>query len=300
MKITDYQQFKSIFKNSIDIKQIIAIIYKTILKHKMNSFLNKNLHEYIFKEQDNHKLIESICNIIPFDNQDLKILENIINEYIRTKKINVKEAIQLQCDSSLFDELLNDYLPTSPYFQLIKQELKKIQNKKFANTLTEILNANLRIGQSLPIGDETIKEAMHSVYVKPIIYINGNILEGSQNFTLNAAQGERQSHSQVVSQYLQDMSLHKNDIKKMPADEWKKKDLHMIATDVDYNRAVTDGKIIMFLYPELNNDKIATLLHNHYNRPVFMITDNGSNIERIANKNSIKRLLHNLTVVRVY
>ena len=299
MDIFNYSQFKFIFKFT-DIKQIIAIIYKIILRHKMNSLLNKNLQPYIFEEQDNNKLIKNICNIISFNNQDLNILENIINEYIRTKKINVEQQIKLQCDSSLISDLLIEYLPISPYCKLVKQELKKIKDKKVPNTLQEILNANLQIGQTLPISSDIIKKYMHSMYVKPLIYINGNIIKGDENFTLNAARGERQSHSQVVSKYLNDMSLHKNDIIKMSADEWKNKDPHMIAADVDYNRAVTDGKIIMFLYPELNNDKIATLLHNHYNRPVFMITDNGSNIERIANKNSIKRLLHNLTVVRVY
>ena len=300
IEISNYQQFKSIFNNSIDIKQIIALIYKTIFRHKMNSCLNKNLQSYIFKKQNHNKLIKNICNIIPFDSQDLKILEKMINEYIRTKKINVEQQIKLQCDSSLISNLLIDYLSASPYFKLVKQELKKINNKKVPNTLTEILNANLQIGQMLPIGNDTIKESMHSIYVRPIIYINGNIIEGDENFTLNAARGERQSHSQVVSKYLNDMSLHKNDIMKMSADEWKNKDPYMIAADVDYNRAVTDGKIIMFLYPELNNNKIATLLHNHYNKPVFMITDNGTNIERIAQKTMGKRLLPDLIVTRVY
>ena len=298
MNITNYLQFESIFK-SINMKQIIAIIYKTIFKHKMNSYLNINFHENIFHEQNSSKLINDICNIIPFDNQDLNILENIINEYIRTKKIKVKEPITLQCDSSLISDLLTNYLPMSPYCKLVRQELKKISNKKVPNTLTEILNANLQVSQTLPISHDTIRESMHSIYVHPIIYINGNILLGDKNFTLNATRGERQSHSQVVSNYLHDMSLHKNDIIKMSAEEWASKDPHMITCDVDYNRAVTDGNIILFLYPEPNNDKIAHLLHTHYNKPVFMITDNGSNIERIANRHK-KRLLRNLTVIRVY
>lgn len=122
------------------------------------------------------------------------------------------------------------------------------------------------------------------MYVTPIIYINGNIIWGNKNSTINAAQANREYHSDLLLKYLNDMSLHKNDIVKLTAEEWKRQDVFSIPLICTYVRLVTDDNIFVILYDEGNTD-ISQKFYQLYHKPVFVITDNATNLKRLAKTN---------------
>lgn len=75
--------------------------------------------------------------------------------------------------------------------EINKKELKNIRNKQLPITLKEILNSNIQIGEQIPLAR--------------------NIIWGDLHSTLNAA-AKRKYHNQILLRYLNDESLHKNDI----------------------------------------------------------------------------------------
>lgn len=88
-----------------------------------------------------------------------------------------------------------------------------------------------------------------------------------------------------MNQYLNDISLHKNDIIKKSPEKWKQINPYSISTIyTDYTRAVTNDDIFIFIYQESNTQMVANKLHSIYNKSVFIITNNMINIKRIASK----------------
>lgn len=95
MIITNLSQLLSTLNTQMNIKQLIAIIFKTILKHKLNSYINKNIHTHIFidkntnKSNNDSKKLNDILDIITFNGKNINILENVMNGYINIKQLDI-------------------------------------------------------------------------------------------------------------------------------------------------------------------------------------------------------------------
>lgn len=55
--------------------------------------------------------------------------------------------------------------------------------------------------------------------ITSLIYVNGNIIWGDSQSTLNAAQAQREYHNQILLRYLNNESLHTHDIMHLSMDE---------------------------------------------------------------------------------
>lgn len=280
MNIFNLNQLIILLDKEINIQQFIAICIKNVLIHKCESSLNKEAHKYLF-DLSNEDILNELMNILTFTNQDLTIINNTVNEYIRTKRINIDESINIS-DEDVIKQFLLTYLLKSPYWKLVKKIINDIKNKTLPSTLKELIN--IPIGQYVPISANIIKKELHSMYVTPIIYINGNIIWGSKDSTINATQANREYHLDLLLKYLNDMSLHQNDIIELTAEEWKRQDVFSIPLICTYVRLVTDDNIFVILYDEGNTD-ISQKFYQLYHKPVFVITDNASNLKRLAKTN---------------
>ena len=280
MNIFNLNQLITLLDKQINIQQFTAICVKNVLVHKCESSLNKEVHKSLF-DLSNEDILNELMNILTFTNQDLTIINNTVNEYIRTKRINIDESINIS-NENVIKQFLLKYLLKSPYWKLIKKTINDIKNKILPSTLKELINTP--IGQYVPIPANIIKKELHSMYVTPIIYINGNIIWGNKDSTINAAQANREYHSDLLLKYLNDMSLHKNDIIELAAKEWKNQDVFSIPLICTYVRLVTDDNIFVILYDEGNID-ISQKFYQLYHKPVFVITDNVSNLKRLAKIN---------------
>lgn len=282
MNIFNLNQLITLLDKSINIQQFIVICVKNVLIHKCESFINKENHKYLFNSSLNDKdILNELMNTLTFTNQDLTIINNTVNEYIRTKRINIDESINIS-NEDVIKQFLLAYLLKSPYWKLVKKIINDIKNKTLPSTLKELIN--IPVGQYVPISANIIKKELHSMYVTPIIYINGNIIWGNKNSTINATQANREYHSDLLLKYLNDMSLHENDIIELTAEEWKRQDVFSIPLICTYVRLVTDDNIFVILYDEGNTD-ISQKFYQLYHKPVFVITDNATNLKRLAKTN---------------
>lgn len=282
MNIFNANQLTTLLDKSINIQQFTAICVKNVLIHKCESFLNKENHKYLFDPSLNDEdLLNKLMNILTFTNQDLTIINNTVNEYIRTKRINIDESINIS-NEDVIKQFLLTYLLKSPYWKLVKKIINDIKNKTLPSTLKELIN--IPVGQYVPISANIIKKELHSMYVTPIIYINDNIIWGNKDSTINATQANREYHSDLLLKYLNDMSLHKNDIIELTAEEWKNQDIFSIPLICTYVRLVTDDNVFIILYNE-DNVNISQKFYQLYHKPIFVITDNASNLKRLAKTN---------------
>lgn len=292
INIYTLEQLENILNNKINISQFLSICTKTVLLRNLHLYINKDLHSNIFNITNNQELINNILMHVKFTNQDIQNIEYSLNEYIKTKKIQLSTNIKLNINEDILKQFLNKYLFNSPYMKLIYTEIKNIQNKKLPLTLKDILNSNLKIGEYIPISQNIIKKELHSLYVKPLIYINGNIIEGNIVSTY-AAYAQREHHNQILMRYLNDMSLHKNDIIQLSAVQWKKCDIWNIYSICDYVRAVMNDDIIILLYDEPAKNIAIPKLYEKYKKSIYIITDNACNMQKLA------RRLANKYIIRI-
>lgn len=204
------------------------------------------------------------------------MIETNVNIYVNTQKIMLNDSIQLEWNSKNLKQFLANYLLNSPYWKLIINKLKIIKNIKLPSSLKEIINKNLKIGESLPIAERILHKELHSTYFIPLVYINGNIIWGNAQSTFNVSQAHREYHNQIVTKYLNDESLHKNDIIKFSMDEWKKCDLYNMPSICKYARIVTNDNVFIFMYGTVEKDynEISKIIYQKYNKLIFVIINN--------------------------
>ena len=282
--INNEQDLRNILNTRIHILQFISICVKAVIVHIIHNYINKDIHKNLFNITNDTELLINILHYIEFSEQDIQIIENCINEYIKVKKIHINELIKLQINDTDLKNFLKRYLLNSPYWNLIKRELKIIQNKQLPLTLKEILNKNLQVGEQIPLSENIIKKELHSLYVTPLIYINGNIIWGNKQSVLNVSTAEREYHNQILLRYLNNESLHKNDIIHLPINKWKQCNIYNMYNICDYVRLVSDNNIFIILYDEPNKLIAAKKIYQKYQQPVFTITDNVLNLQRLASR----------------
>lgn len=280
--INNEQDLIKILDTKINILQFISICVKSIILHTIYNYINKDVHKNLFTITDDKELLTDILYYLKFTEQDIQIIENCINAYIKTKKITINDTIKLNINSDNLKNFLNTYLLNTPYWKLIKKELKVIQNKQLPITLKEILDSNIQIGEQIPLAQNIIEKELHSMFVQPLIYVNGNIIWGDSHSTLNVAASKREYHNQILLRYLNDESLHKNDIIHLSMNEWKKCDIHNMYNTCDYVRFVSDNNIFIILYDEPNKLLAAEKIYQKYHKPIFAITDTALNLQRVA------------------
>lgn len=301
--INNEQDLIKILDTRINILQFINICVRTVLLHSLHNFINKDIHKYIFEPLNNTNildkdLLDSILDIVHFSDQEIKIIENTTNAYIKQHKIILNNNIILNWNENNLKQFFNDYLLTSPYQKLIIRELNIIKNIKLPANLKDILNRNLQIGESIPITTHILRKELHGMLIKPLIFINGNIIWGDTLSTLNASQAQREHHDQILLRYLNNESLHKNDIIHLSMDEWKQCDRYNMPCE--YARLVTDDNIFIFMYGdvEVNFEAIGKIIYQKYHKPVFAITQYATHLKRVAS-----RLINNYTtlcIIRLY
>lgn len=86
--INNEQDLIKILDTRINILQFISICVRTVLLHSLHNFINKNIHKYIFEPLNNTNkldkdLLDSILDIVHFSDQEIKIIENTTNAYIK-------------------------------------------------------------------------------------------------------------------------------------------------------------------------------------------------------------------------
>lgn len=293
MVIDNNQDFEKIFNTRTNILQFINICVRTILLHSLHNYINKEIHKYLFESLKlDNDLLDSILNIIHFSDQEIKIIENITNAYIKQQKIILNDNIKLNWNEDNLKQFFKDYLLSSPYQKLVIRELNILKNTELPANLKDILNRNLQIGKSIPIAADILRKELHGILITPLIYVNGNIIWGAAQSTINAAQGQREHHDQILLKYLNDESLHKDDIIHLPMDEWKKCDRYNIPCE--YARLVTDDNIFIFMYGEMETNfaKIGKIIYQKYHKPVFVITKYATHLERVVSlKNQILHIM---------
>lgn len=145
--INDYQDLIQTFNTHTNILQFINICVRTVLLHTLHNYLNKETHKYIFDSLNttklNKNLLNSILDILHFSNQDIKIIENTTNTYIKQKQIVLNDSIILNWNEDDLKQFLNMYLLSSPYQKLIIRELNTINNTELPASLNDIRNSNL-------------------------------------------------------------------------------------------------------------------------------------------------------------
>ena len=156
----------------------------------------------------------------------------------------------------------------------------------------------MEIEDSIPIAPYILRKELHGMTLKPLIYVNGNILWRDSQSTINAAQGQREHHDQILLDYLNNESLHKNDIIHLSMDEWQKCNRYNIPCE--YARLVTDNNIFIFMYGEVETDfpKIGKIIYQYYHKPVFAITEYTTHLERVATRLINKS--NTLYIIRLY
>lgn len=250
--INNKEDLIKLLDTRINILQFISICVKSIILHTMYNYINKDTHKNLFTITDDKKLLADILYYLKFSEQDIQIIENCVNVYIKAKKITINDTIKLNINSDNLKDFLNIYLLNTPYWKLIKKELKNIQNKQLPITLKEILDSNIQISEQILLAKNIIKKELHSMFIQPLIYVNGNIIWGDSHSTLNASRAQREHHNQILLRYLNDESLHKNDIIHLSIDEWKKCNIYNMYNTCDYVRFVSDNNIFIILYDEPN------------------------------------------------
>lgn len=156
MNIFNLNQLITLLDKSINIQQFIVICVKNVLIHKCESFINKENHKYLFNSSLNDKdILNELMNTLTFTNQDLTIINNTVNEYIRTKRINIDESINIS-NEDVIKQFLLAYLLKSPYWKLVKKIINDIKNKTLPSTLKELIN--IPVGQYVPISANIIKK----------------------------------------------------------------------------------------------------------------------------------------------
>lgn len=292
-----------ILNTRINILQFINICVRTVLLHSLHNFINKDIHKYIFESLNNtyvlnKDLLDSILDIVHFSDQEIKIIENTTNAYIKQHKITLKSNIKLNWNENNLKQFFNNYLLSSPYQKLIIRELNIIKNIELPANLKDILNSNLQIGESIPITTHILRKELHGMLIKPLIFVNGNIIWGDLQSTVNASQAQREHHNQILSRYLNDKSLHKNDIIHFSMDEWKQCDPYNMPCE--YARLVTDDNIFIFMYgdTEINFAAIGQIIYQKYHKPVFAITKYATHLERVASR--LINEYNTLCIIRLY
>lgn len=111
--------------------------------------------------------------------------------------------------------------------------------------------------------------------IKPLIYVNDNIIWDHFQSTLNVTRTQREYHNQILICYLNDELLHKNDIVHLLMDEWKTYGMLCISNICDFVRLVTNDSIFICIFGELESTiiKVSKIIYNQYHKPVFMITN---------------------------
>lgn len=179
--INNAQQLIDILNTRTNILQFISICLKTAFLREMHLCINKDIHADLFMITDDKILLDNILDYINITEQDISIIEISMNEFIRTKKIPINDKVKLKLNKAALCDLFNKYLLTSPYWKLIKKELKTIKNSNIITTLKDITDCNLQVGDYVQITRSFILNELHSLYVTPLIYINGNIIWVKQN-----------------------------------------------------------------------------------------------------------------------
>lgn len=298
--IKDEKQLANALSTRINILQCLNICIRTVILHALHNIYNKDVHKYLFTLKG-QELLDEILSKIKFSDREIKVIERVINKYIDDKKIQLKDKIQLDCNETALKNFLNIYLLKSNYWKLILNELRIIKNVELPSSLNDILNSNLNVGDYIPISERILRKELHGMLIKPLIYVNGNIIWGNSQSTLNAAQAQREHHNQILLRYLNDESLHKNDIVHLSMDEWKTYDELRISNVCDFARLVTDDNIFICMFGELESSilKASKLIHDKYNKPVFMITNQATYLKRIASR-LIKKDDINYFIIRLY
>ena len=81
-----------------------------------------------------------------------------------------------------------------------------------------------------------------SVSGMPYVYINGNMIRGDTNITLN----NRETHPAIIDRYFKDATLHKNDIFKKDILAWKLLNLENILLEIPIILLLlSDDKVII-------------------------------------------------------
>lgn len=197
---------------------------------------------------------------------------------------------------------LSKYLLKSNYWKLIINELNIIKNTKLPASLNDIINSNLSIGDYIPITENILRKELHGMLIKPLIYVNGNIIWGNSQLTINATLAQREHHNQILVRYLNNESLHKNDIVHLSMDDWKTYNMLCISNICDFVRLVTNDNIFicMFGKPESTIIKVSKIIYDQYHKPIFMITNQVTHLKHIATQLINRSNDNNYFIVRLY
>ena len=144
--------------------------------------------------------------------------------------------------------------------------------------LDDLNNDNIKINDNIKVYNNFFYD-IHSVNSIPYIYINGNLIKG-----LEQKINQRQSHKDLIELYRKDMSLHKNDIKKLPIAIWQ-----TIADDQLWKLTVSliQYKNILIAYYSYFNDNIinnATKIAKYLNCKLFITNESLTQLTRLARK----------------
>lgn len=221
------------------------------------------------------------------------IFRSVCPLYIFSATINNKEICK-QLANMIYDSC---FLKLQ---SLLKDFLKDINNIQeqvtdYANILKtpDIDKINIEVGEHAPCDQVMFHQFTHTDQYIPIIYINGNIVEGKQ--IIDKING-RIHHSELFKEYCKNMKLHKYDKNKKMAVKW----LQLIKGDIQENmninkcvRAVRhiNGKAVAIVLAFGNSREAADAFIQQLLgcKKVFVIIDDASELQREAKHNRLMR-----------
>ena len=143
--------------------------------------------------------------------------------------------------------------------------------------LDDLNNDNIKINDTINTYNNFFQD-IHSINSIPYIYINGNLIKGLEQ------EINRESHKDLIELYKKDMSLHKNDIQKLPELMWQ-----TISEDKLWPLAVSliqYKNILIAYYSYFNNNIInnAKQIAKFLNCRLFITNDSLTQLTRLAKK----------------
>ena len=271
-KVNDIDKFIDKYYSSNRIIELLRDTVKIIDGKAFELFINDMFNEDNFLIDYRNELSDKkkFDNIDQFEKYLYALLLDEIKFYKERLEWNEEKRV-IYCFSSAF----YPYLAHTLLKQMDTEKL--FSNFMLANDFSKI--KNLKIGESLPFSESLLHSLSHSNDFIPIIYVNGNVIS-SQDFSTNRVSptNGRLYHAFLVDEYLENMSLHKNDIIKQTEEEWRSTSI--MSPIVQGIRAVMkDGVIfIIGIYTEQGVDAIA----NRYHYPVICFTDDANKMLRKA------------------
>ena len=287
----------------------IVTTFLSLYMEKCSSFLinirrftnNSCILPQNFSNKDANTIINELINNHIFDltNENMYLINKSILP-LTCIHYNIKiQNIQFKLTNDEFNILIQKYSNIQVLYKFLKRQFNQYNKNIITNSISDIAElpyTKIKVGESINL-NELFYKSYHKLTVTPVVYINGNFIEGNNTLYIeNITQDNeavRQYHYQLIEKYCHNENLHTKDIVKKPMEFWESVDIDSLCgigeqkySDIQVGEGVIyqDICLIVFIPHNMFVSEVTAAYKQYHSTELYTQNDSSTFATKLAKK----------------